>query len=315
MTLNELRYVVAVARERHFGRAAKSCFVSQPTLSVAVKKLEEELGVVLFERGSTEVVPTPLGNQIVSQAQAVLESADRLKQIAKGVDHLVEPLRIGVIFTIGPYLLPNLIPNLRDQAPEMAIIVEEGFTSDLTVRLKEGSLDAIIVSNPFDEPGVDTRLLYSEPFVVVTPISHNLAKQEAISVEELEDETVLLLGKGNCFRDQVLAACPVLQQQKNLDDLQRTLESGSIETIRHMVASGVGVTVLPCTAAGAEEYSRRLLSVKRFADIQPSREVILAWRRGFPRLQAVDAVVEAVQSCPMSCVEMAECGNPAAFDS
>ena len=197
----------------------------------------------------------------------------------------------------------------------MAIIVEEGFTSDLTLRLKEGSLDAIIVSNPFDEPGVDTRVLYSEPFVVVTPISHNLAKQEAISVEELEDETVLLLGKGNCFRDQVLAACPVLQQQKNLDDLQRTLESGSIETIRHMVASGVGVTVLPCTAAGAEEYSRRLLSVKRFADIQPSREVILAWRRGFPRLQAVDAVVEAVQSCPMSCVEMAECGNPAAFDS
>jgi len=315
MTLNELRYVVAVARERHFGRAAKSCFVSQPTLSVAVKKLEEELGVVLFERGSSEVVPTPLGNQIVSQAQAVLESADRLKQIAKGVDHLVEPLRIGVIFTIGPYLLPNLIPNLRDQAPEMAIIVEEGFTSDLTLRLKEGSLDAIIVSNPFDEPGVDTRVLYSEPFVVVTPISHNLAKQEAISVEELENETVLLLGKGNCFRDQVLAACPVLQQQKNLDDLQRTLESGSIETIRHMVASGVGVTVLPCTAAGAEEYSRRLLSVKRFADIQPSREVILAWRRGFPRLQAVDAVVEAVQSCPMSCVEMAESGNPAAFDS
>ena len=151
--------------------------------------------------------------------------------------------------------------------------------------------------------------------MVVTPISHTLANREAISIDDLEQETVLLLGKGNCFRDQVLAACPVLQQQKNLDDLQRTLESGSIETIRHMVASGVGITILPCTAAGAEEYSRRLLAVKRFADIQPNREVILAWRRGFPRVQAIDAVVEAVQSCPMSCVEMTESGIPATIDS
>lgn len=310
MTLNELRYIVAVARERHFGRAAKSCFVSQPTLSVAVKKLEEELGITIFERGSGEFVLTPVGKQVVSQAQLVLESAAKVKHIAtRGGDHLLEPLRIGVIFTIGPYLLPHLIPILREQVPEMAIIVEEGFTSDLRARLKQGSLDAIIVSNPFVETGIETTVMYHEPFVIVLPISHPRASQPHVHSRELESETVLLLGQGNCFRDQVLEACPGCKQN-NRDDLQKSLESGSIETIRHMVASGVGITVLPCSAAGAEEYSRRLLSIKRFSDISPFRDVILAWRRGFPRDQAISAVSGAIRSCPMSCVEMTAGGNP-----
>lgn len=305
MTLSELRYIVAVARERHFGRAARSCFVSQPTLSVAVKKLEEELDVTIFERGSNEVVLTPIGKKIVDQAQLVLESAGKVKQIAQsGGNHLSEPLRVGVIFTIGPYLLPHLIPILREQVPEMPIIVEEGFTADLRVKLKQGSLDLIIVSNPFDEPGVDTQVVYNEPFVVVVPISHAIASKDTVRSNDLKNETVLLLGQGNCFRDQVLSECPSCKAGGEHDELQKSLESGSIETIRHMVASGVGVTVLPCTAAGAEEYSRRLLSVKRFKDITPTRDVILAWRKGFPRGRAVDAVSQAVKSCPMSCVEM-----------
>ena len=305
MTLSELKYIVAVARERHFGKAAKACFVSQPTLSVAVKKLESELGVTLFERGSSEIVLTAVGKQIVTQAQIVLESADRVKQIAhEGDEQFVEPLRIGVIFTIGPYLLPHLIPILREQVPEMPIIVEEGFTADLRVKLKQGSLDAIIVSNPFEEPGINTCIMYEEPFVVVVPLSHPLAQVKSVAARQLESETVLLLGQGNCFRDQVLKACPECQRSGDQDDLQRSLESGSIETIRHMVASGVGITVLPCTAAGAEEYSRRLLSIKRFRGMSPSRDVILAWRKGYPRVQAIDAVAEAVHSCPMSCVTM-----------
>ena len=283
MTLSELKYIIAVARERHFGRAAKSCFVSQPTLSVAVKKLEEELGVTLFERGPSEVVLTRMGKLIVTQAQQVLEATARLKSIAKGgQDPLMEPLRIGVIYTIGPYLLPHLIPGLRDQVPEMPIIVEEGFTVDLVTRLKQGRLDAIIIANPFSEPGIQTRLVYEEPFVVVVPISHPWASRDSIHTDDLGNETVLLLGKGNCFRDQVLAACPACVDSGARDDLQRILESGSIETIRHMVASGVGVTVLPCSAAGAEEYSRRLLAIKRFEDKKPSREVILAWRKAIP---------------------------------
>ena len=307
MTLSELKYIVAVARERHFGRAAKACYVSQPTLSVAVKKLEDELGVVLFERGPSEVVLTPVGEMVVNQAQQVLESADRVKKIAAcGGDPLIEPLRIGIIYTIGPYLLPHLIPGLRDQVPDMPIIVEEGFTVDIASRLKQGNLDAIILAKPFSESGVETRSLYREPFVTVVPISHPWASRESIHTDELSEETVLLLGKGHCFRDQVLEACPSCLHSGGQGDLQRTLESGSIETIRHMVASGVGVTVLPCSAAGAEEYSRRLLSIKRFSNKQPSREVIVAWRKGYPRQNAIDALSNAVLDCPMSCVTMYE---------
>ncbi len=306
MTLNELRYIVAVARERHFWRAARSCFVSQPTLSVAVKKLEDELGVKLFERSSSEVVLTAIGAQVVAQAQQVLESAARVKEIAAGGDAMTDPMRIGVIYTVGPYLLPHLIPILQDHLPNMPLIVEEGFTVDLKARLKQGSLDAIIVSKPFKEPGIELRSLYREPFVIVVPIAHPWSQRATISTEELSDETVLLLGQGHCFRDQVLHACPDCLQSGRQASLQKTLESGSIETIRHMVASGVGITVLPCTAAGAEEYSRRLLAVKRFSDAKPAREVVLAYRRGYPRKQTISAISAAIHTCPMSCVSMFE---------
>lgn len=305
MTLSELKYIVAVARERHFGRAAKACFVSQPTLSVAVKKLEQQLGIVLFERAPGRIMPTPVGRQIVAQAQLVLEAAREVKRIAQGnADPLVEPLRIGVIYTIGPYLLPHLIPALRELVPEMPIIVEEGFTADLRVQLKQGGLDAIILSNPFTEPGVDRVAVYHEPFVVVLPRAHPLARQEAVHSDALAGETVLLLGHGHCFRDQVLEECPSCRGSGAQADLQKSLEGGSIETIRHMVAGGVGITVLPCTAAGAEEYSRRLLAVRRFADKTPTREVIIAWRRGYPRLAAVEALRRAICACRMTCARM-----------
>jgi len=305
MTLSELKYIVAVARERHFGRAARSCFVSQPALSVAVKKLEEQLGVTLFERAVHQVMPTPVGRQIVAQAQRVLEAAREVKRIAEGhTDPLVEPLRVGVIYTIGPYLLPHLIPVLRARVPAMPIIVEEGFTADLRVSLKQGGLDAIILSSPFSEPGVSSVAVYHEPFVVVLPRAHPLAQNDAVHSDALADETVLLLGPGHCFRDQVLEECPSCLSVGPHADLQKSLEGGSIETIRHMVAGGVGVTVLPCTAAGAEEYSRRLLAVRRFADKTPTREVIVAWRRGYPRLAAVEALRQAICACNMTCARM-----------
>ena len=305
MTLAELRYIVAVARERHFGRAAKACHVSQPTLSVAVRKLEGELGTILFERGRNEVVLTAMGRQIVDQSQRTLEAAERILQIAATDDQvLAEPLRLGVIYTIGPYLLPALIPALRDQEPDLQIMVEEGFTADLRVKLKQGSIDAIILAKPFSESGVEVRPLYREPFIVVLPSSHPWSARKSIRPAELAEETVLLLGTGHCFRDQGLEVCPGCLRRGDGSDLQKTLEGGSIETIRHMVASGVGVTVLPCRAAGAEEYSRRLLSIKRFSGRKPSRDVILAWRKGYPRTQAIDALTAAVQSCNMTCVEM-----------
>ena len=241
--------VVAVARERHFGRAAESCFVSQPTLSVAIKKLEEELGVVLFERGPGEVMVTPNGERIVEQAQRVLEEAARVKELAaSGSDPLAGTLRLGAIYTIGPYLLPKLIPVLRKSAPSMQLLIQENFTHKLAEMLKQGEVDVIVIALPFAEPGVATRALYDEPFLVAVPRGHAWEKKKSVSADELTKESLLLLGEGHCFRDQVLEFCHAAAHAPQRSGLARALEGGSLETIRQMVASGVGVTVLPSTS-------------------------------------------------------------------
>jgi len=305
MTLTELRYIVAVARERHFGRAAAACFVSQPTLSVAVKKLEDELGMVLFERGKTDVRVTPLGERIVAQAKQVLEEVEGVKRIAEqDHDPLDGPLRLGAIYTVAPYLLPQLIPALHKQAPKMPLVIEENYTARLQERLLQGELDVIIISLPFAEPGLEVRALYDEPFMVVLPAGHPWRERSAIAVKELAEEPVLMLGAGHCFREQVLNVCPDCQRSVASDDpLSRAMEGGSLETIRHMVASGLGVTVLPCTAAGADRYAQRLLVLKRFKPPVPKRRVALAWRKGFYRPQAVAALAKAIRACRLSCVE------------
>jgi LysR family hydrogen peroxide-inducible transcriptional activator len=304
MTLNELRYIVAVARERHFGRAAEACFISQPTLSVAVKKLEEELGLSLFERRKGEVSVTSVGEQIVAQAQRVLEEASRIRQLARlGQDQLDGPLRLGAIYTIGPYLLPYLIPQLAERAPKMPLVIEENYTAVLAEKLKRGELDVIVISLPFDEAGVETRALYREPFVLLLPRSHPLNEAHELDMQALRHEDVLLLGPGHCFRDQVLEVCPDCMRRHSDSSPTQTLDGGSLETIRYMVASGLGVTILPCSAAGAERFSERLLTVRRFDRDAPSRVVALAWRKSFPRPDAINAVSEAVLACDMSCVD------------
>lgn len=303
MTLNELKYIVAVARERHFGRAAEACFISQPTLSVAVKKLEDELGVSLFERRKGEVSVTPVGEQIISQAQRVLEEASGIRQLAaQGQDQLASPLRIGAIYTIGPYLLPNLIPTLTEMAPQMPLVVEENYTAVLAERLKQGELDVVIISLPFDEPGILTQPLYEEPFVLLLPSSHPFNQKTEVAISDLKKEDVLLLGAGHCFREQVLEACPDCLRKAG-DARHSQLEGSSLETIRYMVAGGLGVTVLPCSAAGAERFSERLLDIRRFAGKAPSRVVALAWRKSFPRPQAIDVLRKAVLEGLMSCVK------------
>lgn len=303
MTLSELRYIVALARHRHFGRAAEAAFVAQPTLSVAVKKLEGELGVTLFERGTTEVTPTPVGERIVARAQTVLEGVEEIGDLAAAArDPLAEPLRIGAIYTVGPYLLPHLVPALHARAPELPLVVEEGYTAGLTERLKRGELDVIVISLPFEVPGLVTRPLYEEPFVVVVPASHPWSRREAVGRAELGEETVLLLNDGHCFRDQVLAHCPECQPATGAPEgMARTVESSSLETIRYMVASGLGVSVMPCTAVGGELFSQRLIAQRRFADTAPSRRIALAWRESFPRPEAVAAVAAAVEECPLTC--------------
>ncbi|MEA3194791.1 MAG: LysR family transcriptional regulator, hydrogen peroxide-inducible s activator [Betaproteobacteria bacterium] len=296
MTLTELRYIVAVARERHFGRAAEACFVSQPTLSVAVKKLEEELGVTLFERGPGEVSITPPGQKIVEQAQRVLEEAARVREIAAaGRDPLVGPLRLGAIYTIGPYLLPKLVPILRRTAPSMPLHIQENFTHRLSESLKSGEVDAILIALPFDESGIATRAVYDEPFLVAIPKGHDWEGRKRISSEELASESLLLLGEGHCFRDQVLDICHVVRA-KERSALARTVEGGSLETIRQMVASGVGVTVLPSTSIGAGGTGD-LIRILPFARPAPTRRVGLAWRRSFPRPEAIEALRKAILAC------------------
>jgi LysR family transcriptional regulator, hydrogen peroxide-inducible genes activator len=308
MTLSELRYIVAVARERHFGHAAESCFVSQPTLSVAVKKLEEELGVGLFERGQGEVSLTPAGERIVAQAQRVLEEAGVIRELASQTkDQLAAPLRMGALHTIGPYLFPYLVPILTQRAKGMPLIIRENFASVLTDLLKRGDLDVIIVSYPFNEPGIQTRPLYDEGLSVLLPRRHPLADQPTIRPEQLQNESVLLLGEGHCFRDQVLRICPNCKQKQTVDGgLQRDLEGGSLETIRYMVASGAGVTLLPNSSLAMEHVPWDLLIAKPLEAENSRRRVVLAWRKSFPRPQAIDLLWESIRQCKLPGIELVQ---------
>jgi LysR family hydrogen peroxide-inducible transcriptional activator len=300
MTLTELRYIVAVARERHFGRAAEACFASQPTLSVAIKKLEQELGVVLFERGPSAVTTTPIGQRIIEQAQRVLEEATRIKELAAGGrDPLAGTLRLGAIYTIGPYLLPKLIPILRRTAPAMQLLIQENFTHRLSESLKHGEVDVIVIALPFAESGVITQPVYDEPFLVAVPQRHPWARKKHIATEELARESMLLLGAGHCFRDQVLDLCATVNRSPNRSGLQRTFEGGSLETIRQMVASGVGITVLPATSITPGAGASDLIRIRPFAKPVPSRRVAIAWRRSFPRPKAIEALRQAILACDL----------------
>ena len=242
MTLTELKYIVAVAREKHFGRAAEACFVAQPTLSVAIKKLEDELGVAIFERGGTEISVTPVGAQIVTQAERVLEQTSFIRDIAKqNNDPLSGTLRIGVIYTIAPYLLPQLVPTLINNVPQMPLVLQENFTVKLIELLRAGELDAAIMALPFNQQGLMVQPVYDEPFMVALPRHHAWAKRKKINSEELKSETMLLLGAGHCFRDQVLEVCPEMSRfSTGGSGISKTFEGSSLETIRHMVASGIG---------------------------------------------------------------------------
>ncbi len=303
MTLTELRYIVAVAREKHFGRAAEACFVSQPTLSVAIKKLEEELDVKLFERGASEISMTPLGEDIIRQAQTVIEQAAGIKEIAKrGKDPVSGPLRLGVIYTIGPYLLPSLVKEAIARVPQMPLILQEHFTVKLLDMLRTGELDAAIMAEPFPDTGLAVAPLYDEPFMVAVPKAHALAKRKHISAEELKQETMLLLGTGHCFRDHVLEVCPEYARFSSMvgdvgEGMRKSFEGSSLETIKYMVASGMGVTVVPQLSVPAE--ADKHVAYVPFSAPVPTRRVVLAWRRTFTRYEAIAALRNAIYACPL----------------
>ena len=300
MTLTELRYIVAVAREKHFGRAAEACFVAQPTLSVAIKKLEEELGVKLFERGASEVSVTHLGEAIVRQAQIVIEQAAAIKDIAqRGKDPLAGPLKLGIIYTIGPYLLPKLVRHAIEMCPQMPLMLQENFTVKLLEMLRTGDLDCAIMAEPFPDSGLASAPLYDEPFMVAVPKSHPLARKKCVSAEELKQETMLLLGTGHCFRDHVLEVCPEYARfASDAEGIRKSVEGSSLETIKYMVASGMGITVVPQLSVPAERQTH--VTYVRFSPPAPTRRVVLAWRRSFTRYEAIAALRNAVYACELS---------------
>ena len=314
MTLTELKYIVAVAREKHFGKAAEACFVSQPTLSVAIRKLEDELEVKLFERSASEVSVTPLGDEIVRQAQSVLEQAAAIKEIAKrGKDPLAGVLTLGVIYTIGPYLLPDLVRHAIKRTPQMPLMLQENFTVKLLEMLRTGEIDCAILAEPFPDTGLAIAPLYDEPFMAAVPSSHPLAQHKSVSAHELKAENMLLLGAGHCFRDHVLEVCPEFARfASNAEGIRKTFEGSSLETIKHMVAAGMGVTLVPRLAVprdALQSTARRRKSDEphicylpiRESDgsAPPMRRVVLAWRRSFTRYEAIAALRNAIYACEL----------------
>ena len=319
MTLTELKYIVALAREKHFGHAAEACYVSQPTLSVAIKKLEDELGVKLFERSASEVSVTPLGEEIVRQAQSVLEQAANIKDIAKrGKDPLAGPLRLGVIYTIGPYLLPELVRNAIALTPQMPLMLQENFTAKLLEMLRIGEIDCAIMAEPFPDAGFATATLYDEPFMAAVPSSHPLAQHDSVTAEALKKETMLLLGNGHCFRDHVLEVCPEFARfSSDAEGIRKSFEGSSLETIKYMVAAGMGVTLVPRLSVPKEallprrehrrktdEFFVKYLTVTNLKSVEPpKRRVVLAWRRSFTRYEAIAALRNAIYACELPGVE------------
>ncbi|WP_210397213.1 hydrogen peroxide-inducible genes activator [Motiliproteus sediminis] len=295
MTLTELRYIVTLAQERHFGRAAERCFVSQPTLSIAVKKLEGELGVALFERSKSAVQLTPVGERVVAQAQKVLEEARAVEELAhEGRDQLKSPLRLGAIYTVGPYLFPHLVPRIRDFAPDMPLYLEENFTEVLRGKLRRGELDAIVIALPFSEPDVLTRALFDEPFMLLLPRDHPWADLPQVAPAEVKETRLLMLGEGHCFRDQVLESCPGLGTAREGNHL--VTEGSSLETIRLMVASGLGASVVPLSAV-EHMPADGPVQVKPFSAPQPMRTLAIAWRASFPRPKAIDVLIDSIRLC------------------
>jgi LysR family transcriptional regulator, hydrogen peroxide-inducible genes activator len=307
MTLTELKYIVAVAREKHFGKAAEACYVSQPTLSVAIKKLEDELEVKLFERSANEVTVTPLGEEIVRQAQSVLEQAANIK------DPLAGPLKLGIIYTIGPYLLPDLVRHAIAMTPQMPLMLQENFTVKLLEMLRTGEIDCAIMAEPFPDTGLAMAQLYDEPFMAAVPTQHALAKQETVTAEELKRETMLLLGNGHCFRDHVLEVCPEFARfSSDAEGIRKSFEGSSLETIKHMVAAGMGVTLVPRLSVpkdalasspkrrqDEDAYVKYLAITDANGGLPPTRRVVLAWRRSFTRYEAIAALRNSIYACEL----------------
>jgi LysR family hydrogen peroxide-inducible transcriptional activator len=292
MNLRDLRYLVAVADTLHFGRAAERCHVSQPTLSAQIKKLENYLGVEIFERQPKRVAVTDIGAKIVARARQVLKDADEIVDLARNShDPLAGRLKVALIPTIGPYLLPRVSGKLRKQLPKLQMMLYEYQTDDLIARLRNGELDVGILALPVPLEGLEARPLYEEPFTVALPRSHALARKDELRLGDIADETLLLLEDGHCLRDQALEVCSRVSMRENQD-----YRATSLETLRQMVAAGLGVTLLPELAAKAPFGSGQSLAIRPFAQPKPTRTVGAVWRRSSTRTDAIGKICDVIST-------------------
>ncbi len=292
LKLKDLRYLVAVADTRHFGRAAERSFVSQPTLSAQLKKLEEYLGVQLIERAPKRVSLTTAGEEVVERARRILEASEEIVELAKGhSDPLSGRLKLALLPTIGPYLLPNVASHLRKQLPRLELMLYEYQTDPMLEKLHSGEIDVGILALPVAADGLDSYELYREPFMVAMPVGHRLASRQTIRTADLGDETLLLLEDGHCLRDQALDICAGSGVNEKQD-----FRATSLETLRQMVAAGVGITLLPELAGrGAYGHARGVM-IKPFARPVPTRTIGAVWRKSSARREAILALARQIEA-------------------
>ncbi|HUI60260.1 MAG TPA: LysR substrate-binding domain-containing protein [Steroidobacteraceae bacterium] len=288
--LKDLRYLVAVADSRHFGRAAERCFVSQPTLSAQLKKLEDYLGVQLIERHPRNVTLTEAGEQIVARARRILEASEEVVTLARAHrDPLSGRLRLALLPTIGPYLLPRVSQAIRKGLPRLELRLYEYQTAQMLEKLESGEIDLGILALPVVLEGLEARELFTEPFTVAVPNHHRLAKRDTVRVEDLKDETLLLLEDGHCLRDQALEVCSRVGLHEKQD-----FRATSLETLRQMVATGAGVTLLPELASRGAYGNARGVSIRPFARPAPVRHIGAVWRKTTARRPAIDALCDLI---------------------
>jgi LysR family hydrogen peroxide-inducible transcriptional activator len=291
LTLRDLQYLVAVADHQHFGRAAAACNVSQPALSAQIRKIEDVLGVQLFERTNRRVTITPSGHAVANQARVVLEEAGKIAELTRAVQEpLTGTLRLGAIATVGPYLLPHLLAPLRKAFPKLDLFLREGLTDQLLAELRTGQLDAVIASDTFVDPSLRIISLFFEPFVLAVPRGHKLETKEHLNRRDLKSEQMILLEDGHCLRDQTLDLCPA-----NRRGHVRQFHATSLETLRHLVATGSGYTLFPALAVRDEKILKPLIRYRQFEDKGVGRQIILACRNRFGRMTDIETLADFIR--------------------
>ncbi len=294
MNLRDLRYLIALADHRHFGKAAAACFVSQPTLSTQIRKLEDELGVAVVERAPRKVMLTPIGREMAERARRIVAEVEQMKEAARrNQDPEAGTVRLGMFPTLGPYLLPHVVPRIRTRFPKLELLLVEEKSDVLLARLKDGRLDAGLLALPVHDDQLHTEFLFEEPFLLAVPEAHPLAKQGALSLKDLSSEKLLLLEDGHCLRDQALDVCELAGTGERSE-----FRATSLETLRQMVAANVGVTLLPTLAIKPPVARSENIHLVPFRDSRPSRRIAMVWRRSSAMHDFLSSLAQVFRELP-----------------